>query len=262
MLKNHDAARSILHGESIHQHNGETGRFHIMRNQTIATALLGLCLNSFALADSTANDIHKAANSFLQQFATEQAAAGYEVSYESEKPDPRLSLASCSGPLNVNFSGDPWKSGQPSMLIECSGERPWRMYLGASVEIRGPALVASRPLARGERILENMLSQQTVAVNASRRGTIADAQSIIGMEVRRSVNRGSLITPDLLTAPDAVERGDHVMITASKGSFTVRSRGKALANAAIGEQVLVENLQSSRTVKGRVTAPGQVLIPM
>jgi flagella basal body P-ring formation protein FlgA len=52
------------------------------------------------------------------------------------------------------------------------------------------------------------------------------------------------------------------MITASSGSFTVRSRGKALANAAIGEQVLVENLQSSRTVKGRVTGPGQVLIPM
>ena len=233
-----------------------------MRNQTLIIALLGLCLSPFTLAGSTADDIHTAANLFLKQFATEQAAAGYEVSYESEKPDPRLSLAACSGPLDVDFSGDPWKSGQPSMLIQCSGERPWRMYLGATVEIRGPALVASRPLARGERIRADMLNQQTVAVNASRRGTIAEAQTIIGMEVRRSINRGSLITPDLLAAPDAVERGDHVIITASSGSFTVRSRGKALANAAIGEQVLVENLQSSRTVKGRVTGPGQVLIPM
>ncbi|UQG60931.1 flagellar basal body P-ring formation protein FlgA [Marinobacter sp. M3C] len=233
-----------------------------MRKHTLVTALLGLCLSPFALANSTAHDIHTAANLFLQQFATEQAAAGYEVSYESAKPDPRLSLAACSGPLSVHFSGDPWKSGQPSMLIECSGERPWRMYLGATVDIRGLALVASRPLARGERLRADMLSQQTVVVNASRRGTIAEAQLIIGMEVRRSINSGSLITPDLLSAPDAVERGDHVMITASSGSFTVRSRGKALANAAIGEQVLVENLQSSRTIKGRVTAPGQVLIPM
>ncbi|MEH6356362.1 MAG: flagellar basal body P-ring formation chaperone FlgA [Marinobacter sp.] len=233
-----------------------------MRNHTIVIALLGLGLSSFALANSSAKDIHIAANLFLQQFATEQAAAGYEVSYESAKPDPRLSLAACSGPLNVHFSGDPWKSGQPSMLIECSGERPWRMYLGSTVDIRGPALVASRPLARGERLRADMVSLQTVVVNASRRGTIAEAQLIIGMEVRRPINSGSLITPNLLSAPDAVERGDHVMITASSGSFTVRSRGKALANAAIGEQVLVENLQSSRTIKGRVTAPGQVLIPM
>jgi flagella basal body P-ring formation protein FlgA len=233
-----------------------------MRNHTLVIALLGFCLSSFALADSTAHDVHTAANLFLQQFATEQAGAGYEVNYESAKPDPRLSLAECSGALNVSFNGDPWKSGQPSMLIECSGKRPWRMYLSATVDIRGPALVASRPLARGERLRADMMSLQAVVVNASRRGTITEAQSIIGMEVRRPINSGSLITPDLLAAPDAVERGDHVMITASSGSFTVRSRGKALANAAIGEQVLVENLQSSRTVKGQVTAPGQVLIPM
>lgn len=233
-----------------------------MRNHTLVIALLGFCLSSFALASSTAHDIHTAANLFLQQFATEQDAAGYEVHYESARPDPRLSLAECSGALNVNFNGDPWKSGQPSMLIECSGERPWRMYLSATVDIRGPALVASRPLARGERLRADMVNLRTVVVNASRRGTIADAQSIIGMEVRRSINSGSLITPNLLAAPDAVERGDHVMITASSGSFTVRSRGKALANAAIGEQVLVQNLQSLRTIKGRVTAPGQILIPM
>lgn len=233
-----------------------------MRNHTLVIALLALCLSPFVSANSTAHDIHTAANLFLKQFATEQAAAGYEVSYESAEPDPRLSLAACNGALDVSFSGDPWKSGQPSMLIDCKGERPWRMYLGATVEIRGPGLVASRPLARGERLRADMVSLQTVVINASRRGIIAEIQSIIGMEVRRSVNSGSLITPNLLAAPDAVERGDHVMITASSGSFTVRSRGKALANAAIGEQVLVENLQSSRTIKGRVTAPGQVTISM
>lgn len=233
-----------------------------MYKAIFTTALLGLCLNASALASSTADDVHQAAQRFLQQFATQQASAGYIVSVQSAQPDSRLALAECDSALDVSFSGDPWKSDQPSMLIACSGQRPWRMYLGARVSIRGPALVASRPLARGERVQASMVQQQSVIINASRRGFIRDLQSIAGMEVRRSVNSGSVITPDLLQAPDAVERGDHVMITASRGSFTVRSRGMALANAAVGEQVLVENLQSSRTVKGRVTAPGQVQIPM
>lgn len=233
-----------------------------MRKYTLVFALLGLCISPFIQAGSTVEEIRAAADLFLRQFATEQAGAGYEIHYKSAKPDHRLSLAACSSALEVDFTGDPWKSRQPSMLVACNGERPWRMYLGATVEIRGQALVAARPLARGERLRADLVRQQTVVVNASRRGTIKDAQSIIGMEVRRPINSGSLITPDLLAAPDAVERGDHVMITASSGAFTVRSRGKALASAAIGEQVLVENLQSSRTVKGRVTAPGQVRIPM
>lgn len=233
-----------------------------MRRKTVLTILLSLCLSPIALASSTADDIRQAAQQFLQQFATEQAAAGYNVSYQSAQPDSRLVLAECDSSLDVSFSGDPWKSEQPAMMIVCSGQRPWRMYLGATVSIRGPALVASRPLARGERVQADMVEQQSVVINASRRGIISETQSVIGMEIRRSVNSGSIITPDLLQAPDAVERGDHVMITASNGSFTVRSRGKALANAAVGEQVLVENLQSSRTVKGRVTAPGQVRIPM
>jgi len=45
-------------------------------------------------------------------------------------------------------------------------------------------------------------------------------------------------------------------------SFSVSSRGKALASAGVGEQVLVENLRSSRTVKARAVGPGRVEIPM
>ena len=99
-------------------------------------------------------------------------------------------------------------------------------------------------------------------VNASRRGVLTDADAVAGMEVRRPINAGSLITPDLLAAPDAVERGDHVIITAQSGAFSVSSRGKALGNASVGEQVLVENLRSSRTVRANVVAPGRVEIPM
>ena len=137
-----------------------------------------------------------------------------------------------------------------------------RSLVTASVSSHGPALVAARPLTRGERITEGLLAKQSVEINSSRRGVITDSKQAIGMEVRRAVNAGSLVTPDMLSAPNAVERGDHVIITAKTGGFSVRSRGKALASASVGEQVLVENLRSSRTIRASVVAPGHVELPM
>lgn len=233
-----------------------------MRTTKFALILLMSCLSAPLLADTTAEQIRQATLEFLDGFATEQAAEGYTVSFEPGSIDDRLALAECEKPLSVEFSGDPWKSNSPSMQVACEGSRPWRMFVTASVSIHGPALVAARPLTRGERVTEGLLAKQSVEINASRRGVITDAQQAIGMEVRRSVNAGSLITPDMLSAPNAVERGDHVIITAKTGGFSVRSRGKALASAGVGEQVLVENLRSSRKIKASVVAPGHVEIPM
>lgn len=233
-----------------------------MRITKFALLLLMSGLSGPLLAETTAEQIHKATQDFLEHFASEQAEEGYTVSFEPGSIDSRLALAECQQPLSVEFSGDPWKSTSPSLQVACEGSRPWRMFVTASVSIHGPALVAARPLARGERITDDLLTRQSVEINASRRGVITATDQAIGMQVRRGINAGSLITPDMLSAPNAVERGDHVIITAKTGGFSVRSRGKALASASVGEQILVENLRSSRTIKASVVAPGHVEIPM
>jgi flagella basal body P-ring formation protein FlgA len=211
---------------------------------------------------TTATQIRAAASQFLEAFASQQAKEGYTVSHETGAIDSRLSLASCDQLLTTEFTGNPWKSTHPSLQITCDGERPWRMFVSTTILIDGPALVAARALTRGERITENMVVMGSVTINASRQGVLKRMDDVLGMELRRPVNRGSLITPNLLTAPDAVVRGDHVIITASGGTFSISTRGIALANVSIGEQVMVENLQSSRAVKGYVVAPGRVEIPM
>lgn len=233
-----------------------------MRTTIFSIALLMSTATASVCAQTTATEIAQAATNHLKTFADEQAERGYQVTYKPGKIDSRIALASCDQPLAVEFTGDPWRSTHPSLQVACEGERPWRMFVTASVSIQGPALVAARPLARGERLTPDLVTTQSMEVNASRRGVLTETEAVAGMEVRRPINAGSLITPDLLAAPDAVERGDHVIITAKSGAFSVSSRGKALANASVGEQVLVENLRSNRTVRANVVAPGRVEIPM
>lgn len=236
--------------------------------QGLATGLTGLFALSVNASPLTAtehtdpDDILSAARQFLDQFSEEQTTAGYRVIAEPGHLDPRLRLAHCAHPLDLEFSSDPWRTTQPNVQVSCSGERPWRMFLSVSVEIQGNAYVTARPISRGERLVADMIETREVILNAQRRGLVLDATQLIGMEVRRSLNAGTPFSPDLISAPDAVARGDHVIITARSGQFSVSARGVALASAGVGEQVLVENLTSSRRVRGRVTGPGQVEIPM
>ncbi|WP_323754574.1 flagellar basal body P-ring formation chaperone FlgA [Marinobacter sp.] len=212
--------------------------------------------------NTTASDIRQMAERFLHTWAEEQRQLNRRIEYKIGNVDRRLKLAPCDGEPELEFVSDPLRTPSPSILISCTGKRPWRMYVTAFVEAYGPAIVAARPLTRGERLSSSALTTSEVQLNASRRGTLTDMQTIQGMMVRRPVKTGTVLTPDLLEAPDAIERGDHVIILARSGSFSVSSRGKALGNASIGEQVLVENLRSARTVKATVVAPGRVEIPM
>lgn len=233
-----------------------------MRTIFLATfCLYTLGLNTVAAA-TTASEIRDAAGRFIEAWAEEQRQQHYEVNFTVGSIDSRLSLAACDQALETEFTNDPLRTTSPSVMVSCVGERPWRMYVTASVEVHGPALVAARPLARGERISNELVQEKLVQINASRRGVLTDAELVSGMLVRRPVNAGSVLTPDLLEAPNAVERGDHVIITAKSSAFAVSSRGKALASASVGEQVMVENLQSARTVRATVTAPGRVEIAM
>lgn len=234
----------------------------LMRIIFLAISGLLVSFSAQAAESTSAEQIRQATKAFVEQWAEQQAGQGFKVTSEVGHIDSRLSLAKCDQPLEASFTGDPLQTTRPSVLISCTGERPWRMYVSTTLEVHGPALVAARPLARGERLTQNLVSQQAVQLNASRRGALINPEDIEGMMMRRPVNAGTLITPDLLETPDAIERGDHVIIVAKSKTFSISSRGRALANAGIGEQVLVENLSSSRTIKGTVIASGRVEIPM
>lgn len=230
----------------------------------ILSLLTALSFNSLlqAAEKTTPADLKAAASSFLQAFAQQKQSQGYAVKYSLGNIDSRLNLAPCPDGPAVKFSSDPMGTTQPTLEVSCTGNRPWRLFLSSSVEIRGDGLVAAQPLSRGDRVTVNMVDTQPIVINSVRRGAITDQNSLIGMELRRSVNAGTVFTPDIVIQPDAVARGDHVIIIARSGPIAVESRGKALANGRIGEQVLVQNLRSERTLRALITAPGRVEVPM
>lgn len=226
-------------------------------------ALILLLYSSLAAAGSTnAGDIKKAAQQFLEAYAQEQRARDREVEYTVGSLDSRLQLAACGKALAFEFVSEPEKSVRNTLLVSCSGDRPWRLFLNAEIEISSEAFVAATPLSRGARITEAMLRRENVIINQARGGVFHKLDGLLGMEIRRPLREGTLLSPSVLTAPETVARGDFVKIQAQSGPITIETRGTAIASGMVGDQILVENARSGRQVRGVIVGPGHVRVVM
>ncbi len=238
-----------------------------MRIKTRVLHMVAIAIwSTTALAESavqgptTVERIYEAANDFLEEFSKEQRAQDREVAYQLGSLDQRLTLSDCDKPLSVEFSGDPMGTTRATLLVSCQSERPWRMFLKTDLKITAAGWVAARPIGRGERLERSMLEETDVVVNQRRRIAYTDPDNMLGMKARRTINSGTPITPDMLSAPEAVARGDRVIIEAGNGVFSIQTRGEAVNSGRVGEQITVINESSGRRVRARIVEPGRVEI--
>ena len=230
----------------------------------LAAALMGTDIPP-AHADSTvttAADIRTAARKFLTKFEHKQEKQGHIVSFQVGTVDPRLRLAPCNQPVGVTFQSDPQNSTRVTLQASCTGKRPWRLYLNAEIRIKAKAYVTSTPLARGTRLTADMVSKRLVVINQTPQSLFQTTDGLLGMELVRPVGADTLLTASLITAPNVVGRGDRVIINAKIGSIIVSTRGTALSDGRMGQQILVRNARSRRTVRAVVTGSDSVMVPM
>jgi flagellar basal body P-ring formation protein FlgA len=82
----------------------------------------------------------------------------------------------------------------------------------------------------------------------------------IGMQTRRPLRAGQPLKSLDLAKPDLVQRDQDVTLIFQTAGIYLTTRGKALESGSEGDTVSVTNVQSKRTVSGRVSGRGQVSI--
>lgn len=226
----------------------------------LSLALLLLLPWQTLQAAGTVDRIYQAADDFMTHFVAGQQDQGRNVTYELGSLDDRLSMDPCPNPLTVSFSGDPEKTVRNTLLVSCEGNRPWRLFLNSTIEIKTEGWVTRHPISRGTVLDKSMLEPRPVTINEQRQGSYQDPKHMIGMEARRNINAGVPLTPQLLVTPDAVSRGERVIISAGNSTFAIETRGEALHSGKVGDQISVRNESSGRRIRGRIVAPGRVSI--
>ncbi|RZO67970.1 MAG: flagellar basal body P-ring formation protein FlgA [Parvularculaceae bacterium] len=113
-------------------------------------------------------------------------------------------------------------------------------------------MFAARNISAGEILLEGDL------INADEE--IVAAESLIGLETRRSLYKGAPVFAGMLRAPILVKRNAIVAMEFRSGPLVIRSEGRALQEGANGDIIRVMNLGSRTTITATVNGGNSVRV--
>ena len=220
-----------------------------MRWSLIAAAMLLLMVASSSRAES---EIAERLRVFLDG---QTLPGGGEVEVTVGDPDPRLQLGPCRTYEPFIPSGARlW--GRTSLGVRCTDGAHWTVYLPTQIKVFAPALVAARPLTRGQVIGPEDVQIERVELTAYPPGVVGAAESVEGRTLTRAIAAGEPLRRELKRAPNVVQAGDLVRVQAGGPGFAITTDGKALASAADGQTVQIA--VAGRVLSG-VARPGKMI---
>ncbi len=204
--------------------------------------------------------LQEAARRFLQTQTPPEPGSSQEI--HLGRLDSRLRLGQCEAALQAFLPAGSRLQGKLTVGVQCPGDKPWTVYIPANIRVFGEVLVTTRPISRGDTITRADIVAQRQEISKLHHGYYRQSDEVIGKLAARSLPAGTALTPRMLKARLLVRRGDDVTILADSGFLQVRSKGKALQNAALGERLSVRNTRSKRIVEGIAIRAGTVQVHM
>jgi|GEM_PF-1992501 len=161
-----------------------------------------------------------------------------------------LSLTASAGHIPTRVPVDLELRGEGRLLR--------RQRLFVEVDYLQDVVVLTNQLAVGSILKRSDLKTLAISARKLPPSAIVNPDEIVGAKLRQSVGPKIPLRKAWLWVPPLIKRGAKVLMTFSKGNLTIHAEGQALSDGAKGDIIQIRNMQSKKTVSGRVIAPNQV----
>ena len=148
-------------------------------------------------------------------------------------------------------------AGRVSLSVKCKSPA-WRFRASAKVSLWVDLVVAKTDLNRGEVLNENDLEYKATDISNHLHSTETNIASLVGMAVKRNIDKGDVISRRYLENKYLVNKDDHVLLQIKTSSFSANVMAQALQDGQLGEIINVKNLTSDKIVQGKVIAKNVV----
>lgn len=184
------------------------------------------------------------------EFARTQSAPDARI--EVGQLDERLQLPACAeSPKAFSPSGSNAR-GTISVEVRCGTPAIWTLYVPVRISETRQIMVLNRSMGRGEIVTADAVSLQERDITSLPYGYLINLAEVVGKTIKRPLTAGSVLTPDALESQRIIKRGQSVTLLSRIGTLEIRALGTALADAAQGDRLRVENASSRRVVEGIV----------
>lgn len=196
-------------------------------------------------------------------FLTEQtrSASGGEIHIEVGQLDRRLRLRGCAEPPQAELAPGARTLGNTTVRLSCSNPVAWSIFVPARIERHAEVVVVARPIARQQIIEQSDVRLKRMETSSLLGGYYDRIESVVGLEARRALTPGQVVTSALVATRPLIQRGQLVTLYSGHAGLGVHMRGEALEDGAPGDSIRVRNPSSQRVVEGYVEANGIVRVP-
>ncbi|WP_348688147.1 flagellar basal body P-ring formation chaperone FlgA [Aeromonas bestiarum] len=171
--------------------------------------------------------------------------------------EERLPLTRCEEHLTISFPARMEVRRNTTVYLKCEEDKPWDLYLPVRVRIQKPYVTVSAPVAKGDILNEGMLTLAYQDQTLIRGDYLSDPTPLIGVRSKRELKPGQ---PIRLTQVCVVCKGDQVTLSAENSSMQIKTMARALQDGSFGDMIRLVNIRSGKTVQGKVSAVGAVVV--
>lgn len=240
-----------------------------VRNPALARAV-ALVLNlavAAAVADtqpattrSGLRDPAEIARAVVRQQVPDTAGSGAELFIDAEPVDPRLRLGHCEHDPEGRLESNAIARGRALVRVTCRAPVAWSVFVPVTIESEASVRVLRANLPRGAAVSPDDAPPQRRRFSGLSENYVKSGDPLTGYRLRRPVAAGSVLAREALEPAPVVHRGAQVTVRAESAGFRIETSGKALADAAPGQRVRVQQVASLKVVEGVVDNAGIVRV--
>lgn len=136
--------------------------------------------------------------------------------------------------------------------VEVDEKRCDKIIISGIVDIYKTVLCVNSYVKRGTILSAGDLFQKEVNITKAPQDILYDQNDAVGKLVKSNIREGAFIRDSMLEVPPLIEKGDKVKLVAGRGALSVVTMGIAQTNGFLGGQINIENINSKKTIVGRV----------
>jgi flagella basal body P-ring formation protein FlgA len=126
------------------------------------------------------------------------------------------------------------------------------------VSRRSQTLVYARNIQAGEILAAGDLEWSSDAISAP--DSVADPDRAVGKTARRPLRAGAATEARDLASARVVKRDESIEVGFEDGGVSLTMNGKAMADAAVGDEISVLNTDSKKTIQAVIVGPGHAAV--
>ena len=222
----------------------------------IRSPLVGLfCLMTFGQAQGFAPLLQEYISN---QFALENEQVTVQILHH---PDPDQVFKS-GFTLEVSSRQTRPRLGHQTLWInrflDGQLQKSWPVTFKATAELT--VAVAAKKISRITELKAADVEMQTLLVDDDPQRYFSSIDDLMGLQARRLIRKGCVITEDAVRIPPAVERGDVVEIQVISGNLLISTQGQAHQDGMVGDRIRVTCESTGKKMLATVSKDNLVVV--